>query len=329
MMKRSLLVLSILFCLAVSIANAQCTQTGFFRDGINLTASMINPTSPVSGQIIATTCNIGIYIDNGDVTIENSEISGANYYGIVVNGDVNHVSASITNNYIHDIGESPLSGMQHGIAVYVRAMNLTSSASGTVATNDIRRYQKGGIVVSGQGANVGITDNVLTGEGAVPYIAQNGIQVGYGAMASVMRNKVYGHSYSGANNASSAGILVVGGEYFGLGLPYVVNARIMQNTLLGNDVGVFIYQADSNYNVPSTPTNIKVVNNTISSSWTINANNQTGNGGTPYMAGVSDYGNADKIINNSISGYPACSGLCSPIDTTGSAKIKAHANTTD
>ena len=56
-----------------------------------------------------------------------------------------------------------------------------------------------------------ISNNTVTGEGPVDYIAQNGIQLGYGAKATVTGNTVTGNAYTGANGASSGGILVVGG----------------------------------------------------------------------------------------------------------------------
>jgi hypothetical protein len=198
------------------------------------------------------------------------------------------VSASVTNSNIHNIGENPLNGTQHGVGIYFRSLTLTGSASGTISNTAVSAYQKGGIVLRGQGVNVAITDNVVTGQGAVPYIAQNGIQVGYGAMASVMRNKVTGNSYSGMAGASSGGILVVGGPFFGAGLPYTVNTRIMQNTLDGNDVAMFIFQATESAGLPTTQTNLKVVNNTITKG---NVGNCCGwDSSTPYTAGVSDFG---------------------------------------
>src|SRR5437868_8941260 len=122
-----------------------CDQTGFTRDGINMTAAMINPTTPVTNQIInATGCNIGIYIDNVDATIDTVDISGANYFGIVVNGDAGSPSASIVNNHIHAIGESPQNGSQHGVGIYFRAMNVVGSASGTVSNHRVQDYQKNG-----------------------------------------------------------------------------------------------------------------------------------------------------------------------------------------
>jgi hypothetical protein len=47
-----------------TVRGFSCTPTGFFRDGINMTAALINPTS-VTGTVNATGCNIGVYFGAG------------------------------------------------------------------------------------------------------------------------------------------------------------------------------------------------------------------------------------------------------------------------
>src|SRR4051812_17447788 len=66
-------------------------------------------------------------------------------------------------------------GTQHGVAIYYRAFG-SGSATGKINGNTISKYQKGGIVANGAAGNVDITSNTVVGEGAIPYIAQNGIQ---------------------------------------------------------------------------------------------------------------------------------------------------------
>src|ERR1700693_1233076 len=82
---------------AVTRASAtSCTQTGFFRDGINMTAAQIGGN--VTGSLDAGGCNVGVYYDNttsGNVT--GATIFGANYFGVLVNGDVGAVSVNVTN----------------------------------------------------------------------------------------------------------------------------------------------------------------------------------------------------------------------------------------
>lgn len=336
-MNRFALLFSLVCLFGTLNLNAQtCTPTGFERDGINLTAAVINPPTTVTGNLDAAGCNIGVYIDSVDATIDHADISGANYYGVVVNGDHGSPSASITNSNIHNIGEAPLNGTQHGVAIYFRSFFLTGSASGTISSNALTDYQKGGIVANGQGVNVAITDNTVTGQGPVTYIAQNGIQIGYSASASIMRNTVTNNAYSGTNNASSGGILVIGGAGYGTCpdgalCPYTVNTRIIQNTLRGNDVGVWLSNADASFGPPASATNIKVVNNVISNQL---VSNISGCSPGTYQAGISDEGNNDKLNNNSISGLGyanANDGTCGTfsIDATNANRAKVHANSTN
>ena len=273
-----------------------CTPTGFMRDGINLTAAQIGGN--VTGNLDAAGCNIGVYYDSahtGNVT--NANISGANYFGVVVNGDVGTVKVNVTGAAIHDIGETPLNGSQHGNAIYYRALGL-GVASGTISGNTVTHYQKGGITTNGK-VTATITNNTVTGEGAVNYIAQNGIQVGYGAKATVTGNTVTGNAYTGSNQASSAGILVVGGPCYAL--PYTVGLDISKNTLTNNDVGVWLFNAAVDCaTAPATKTNNSVKLNTITNSAVTNTTGYSPTCG--YQAGISDLGTKDLIVNNSISG---------------------------
>jgi hypothetical protein len=283
-----------------------CTQTGFVRDGINMTAAQIGGN--VTGTLDASGCNIGVYYDNthpGNVTGAN--IYGANYFGVVVNGDVGTVASNVKNSSIHDIGETPLNGTQHGNAIYYRAFG--GSASGTVSGNTLTNYQKGGITANGK-VSATITNNTVTGQGPVSYIAQNGIQMGYGAKGSVTGNTVTGNAYSGANLASSGGILVVGGACYGY--PATMGLTISNNTLTGNDVGVWLFNAASDCaSAPATKTNNIVKFNTITNAAITNTTGYSASCG--YQAGVSDVGTKDQIVNNKISGFgykPTAGGDC-------------------
>ena len=314
-MKRSIITTAVVAAMAAVLlptaaSAATCTQTGFVRDGINMTAAQIGGN--VTGSLDASGCNIGVYYDNttsGNVT--GADIFGANYFGVVVNGDVGVASVNVTGSDIHDIGETPLNGSQHGNAIYYRAL-ATGTASGTISDNTISSYQKNGITVNGD-VSVTITSNTVIGEGPVLFIAQNGIQLGYGAKATVTKNAVTGNAYSGANQASSAGVLVVGGPCFGTGLAYTVGLNISRNTLTGNDVGVWLYNASATCDAPATRTNNTVKHNSISNAAVSNTTGYSADCG--YQAGVADVGHKDLIVNNEISGpgYTPVDGDCDGI----------------
>lgn len=271
---------------------ATCTPTGFVRDSINLTAALINPPGTVSGDVDATGCNIAIYYSTGARgRVERANVHGANYYGIVNDG----ARVDIRNSSVSDIGEKPFNGTQHGVAIYFA---FGSAARGAIQGNVVWNYQKGGIVVNGPSASADVEQNTVLGLGPVNFIAQNGIQAGYGADVQIGQNLVAGNSYTGANQAASGGIIVIGGACYGGDL--TVNTRVEQNTGIGNDVGVWFSNLDAACNPPTTPTkntaqNNRLVNNAI--------NNTTGNGPTMgYQAGISDQGDFDVIQNNDICG---------------------------
>jgi hypothetical protein len=278
-----------------------CTPTGLFRDGINLTASQINPTGTVSGPVYASGCNIGVYYGPGTSgSVTNAEIWGANYYGVVVNA----AAVNTTNSSIHDIGQVPFNGTQHGVGVLYTTINQAlgttgPAATGTVSGNTIRLYQKNGVVVSGTGAVVTVQNDTVTGNGLVDYIAQNGIQMSYGATGTIYSNTVSDNEYTGTNFASSGGIIIVGGAFY-FGLPYSTGISVTKNVVTNNDVGVWLSNAQADGSAPLTKTNNKVVNNTISKS--NDATNISGDGTCGYQAGIADEGNKDSVVNNTISG---------------------------
>ena len=186
-----------------------CTLTGFSRDGHELTARVNNPAVPVTGVVDAAGCNIGVYYGPGHTgSVTGADVSHANYFGVLVNG----AAVSLTGTGVHDIGETPLNGSQHGNAIV-----YLNGASGTISDNTVIRYQKNGITVSGVDAagaipsdpttSASVQNNVVRGEGPVTYIAQNGIQISFGASAKVVGNDVSLNNYTPAK-VTACGLLI-------------------------------------------------------------------------------------------------------------------------
>ncbi len=339
-MKKKLLVLTstlVLTLTLAALANAQCTFTtvkktktlngdcttttsivvpnGFTLDGAGHTITAVDP---VGGHFVGGVVQNGganANVTNLKVTTSNlAEVcdGGADRLrGILFDG----ASGSITNNQVTNINQNQgaaLSGCQEGNGIEARNFGASPTTVRVVIdSNTITGYQKTGIVANGN-TDATITDNVVTGTGPNIFIAQNGIQVGFGATGMVKGNTVSGNSYSGpfAADTSSAGVLI-----FGEGSELCVGVQVLKNTLTGNDVGVFSAQFDdaSGTTPPSSMTNVKIVNNLIDKGNAANAF---------YTAGVSDEGNNDKIINNTITGYAV------PVDadTSFTVRPKVHAN---
>jgi hypothetical protein len=225
----------------------------------------------------------------------------------------------LTANTIHNIGEPYGSGAQHGVAIYLRGYFAISNLTGEVSNNNVTGYQKGGIVANGKGVKAKITGNKVVGFGHVNFISQNGIQIGYGARPTeVTGNEVHANSYIGTpgDGSASAGLLVVGGPFYGLcpdGItcPYTTNQNIGNNILFNNDVALFSFNAQvGGLTTSPTATQVVMYLNLATSDACYN---------NSYQAGVSDLGNTDYMLFNYIAaggGYDPPCGV--HYDTSGS-----------
>ena len=90
-------------------------------------------------------------------------------------------------------------GCQEGNAIEARNEPFDKTGMNDLAVlitnNVISQYQKSGIVANGSVAAT-IRNNSVTGDGPINYIAQNGIQVGFGATAVVKMNSSSGNNYT-------------------------------------------------------------------------------------------------------------------------------------
>jgi len=162
--------------------------------------------------------------------------------GIFVSGGA---SAKITGNSIVSIRDNPISGCQNGIGIQVGRQIEGTSGTATIKANSISDYQKGGIVVDNTGSSATIDGNTVTGVGPTPLIAQNGIQVGRGAAATITQNSVSGNECDHIdvlplntcgpdldNQIQDGGILLFNDAIAPL------SVTLSENNIFGNDVGV-------------------------------------------------------------------------------------------
>lgn len=221
---------------AVAPAHAApvCTATDVIRDGFTLTAAQIG--GDVTGTLDATGCNIGVYYGPDSTgSVSGADVSGANYFGVLVN----RATVDITKSQIHNIGEVPLNGAQHGNAVV-----YINGATGTISGSTVSKYQKNGITISGKDADnvavaspatdVKVLNNTVTGEGPISYIAQNGIQVSYGATGLVRGNNVSGNYYTPDTNEACGLLFYQAGNTVGN------NALTKSNKVSDNELPLYL-----------------------------------------------------------------------------------------
>jgi len=180
------------------------------------------------------------------ITIKNLKIDGSlvssipseanGFQGILYRG-TNGTIDSVT---IDDIG------IAYGNGIYLSSLGQTV----TIEVKDciISDYLKNGITANYDGLTVNIHDNTIIGMSPTDSIAQNGIQIGFGATGKIINNNisdnVWTGTYGGSNDPISdtnadgaAGILLY--------MPGSSQIEIATNTLSNNQFGIWTVAAPS------------------------------------------------------------------------------------
>jgi parallel beta-helix repeat protein len=92
-------------------------------------------------------------------------------------------------------------GDQTGVGILIggNTGGVYTAGGATVSSNTVSDYQKCGIVINYAGSSASVSGNTVTGTGKTNALAQNGIQVGFGATATVSGNTVSGNIYGFAS----------------------------------------------------------------------------------------------------------------------------------
>lgn len=169
------------------------------------------PASFITGG--STTNKPVVFIDGAsDVSIQDLTVDGlgrgnGNYrfQGIGFwNGGGQVLDCDVTG-----IRETPINGNQHGVGIY--AFNDTGGPYAIeVGGCDIDDFQKNGFGLSGTGLTVDLHDCNVVGYGDASFIAQNGIQISYGAGGTVTNCSASGFRYTPASVVSTGMLLYQG-----------------------------------------------------------------------------------------------------------------------
>ena len=224
--------------------NANCTtdQTilipnGFTLDGQGRTITAVDPPGGHFVGAVVKNAGASAKVKNLTVTVSGlADICDADndrLRGILFEG----ASGSIKDTIVRDINQGA-SGCQEGNAIEVRNAPFDGTHPNTkvvqVEHNVVSRYQKTGILANGD-VKVEVDSNTVTGLGPVNYIAQNGIQLGFGALGDVQDNKVSANVYT-PQTAASSGILLVSAG----------NGILVNNNTVGtSDVGIWVISTNN------------------------------------------------------------------------------------
>ena len=196
-----------------------------------------------------------IFVQNAAVTISHLTVDGANDGMTDCSVDpigiyYQNSSGTITSNAVRNVLlPLALQGCQDGLAINVESN--TGAPIVTISNNSVRNYDKNGITASGPnngnpGPNVKVTGNTVIGLGATTVTAQNGIQIGYGATATVTSNYVVDDIYINPPACSpcygASGILIYGSA----------GVNVLTNTVESTQYGIVPVTASATQNANGT-----------------------------------------------------------------------------
>ena len=135
---------------------------------------------------------------------------------------------------------------QHGIAVRVGSASREEIGHAELKSDTISGYEKNGPTVAGLGSTMAISSSTITGEGASPYIAQNGVQISFGGRGTVKSSTITGNECNeevcGPQGAQGAGVLF---------FEAAAGSELSKSTVSSNDMGA--YYASGSATVPASP----------------------------------------------------------------------------
>jgi len=301
------------------VINKNLKVEGFAVGNENLalirpTPVLANSTSLTSGGPIAAI----ILVDGAsNVSLTNLTVDGAangispcepNLIGVYYRNASGKMDSVAVRNMRLGAG---LEGCQSGLGIFAQSGG-GGSAKLEVVNSSVHDYQKNGITGNGAGTELTARGNAVTGIGPTDDIAQNGIQIGFGAKGTVENNSVINHVYSLCTDVENCGDVATNILAFETG-----EVKIKKNNLGKSQVNVYIettssaevsenviFDTDVFDGVFLAGNNSKIQNNTIFNSdeagiW-VDGNNNTVKGNTINEApiGVHHFGTGNGVTGN-------------------------------
>jgi hypothetical protein len=137
-------------------------------------------------------------------------------------------------------------GCQHGVAIEVGSKTPAEVGTASLKNVTVTGYQKNGPTAKGVGSTLTMSGSTIKGEGPSPFIAQNGVEVAFGAKAKIKSSTVSGNECNvascGANGEQASGMLF---------FEAASGTSVTGSTITENDLGV--YYASGSKTVPASP----------------------------------------------------------------------------
>ncbi len=278
------------------------THAGTTLRGAGDTRTVLDPASPLVintfdydsasaiGDLASLTPAAAIVLveNTTGVTVSSIGVNGAsgsttfsaygcadNYYGI----DFQNSSGTATSDLVTGIQlPSDLFGCQDGLAIYAyNGYFLTGVAPSpaktvSIVSTTVTAFDKNGITCDDPGQVCLLTSDVVTGIGPTPLIAQNGIQIGFGAKATVHGGTIsQSGDFTGSGGCSGSGqsayAVCTGNEGAGI-LLYdpATGTSITATHVVRNEYGIDLYDDGNASNGYQGPVAVTIENDYVASS---------------------------------------------------------------
>lgn len=182
------------------------TPGGFVADSSSLTSG-----APLAAQILvespATDVDINHLAVDGSGNNLNNGCSDTRLIGIYYQNASGVVNFVAVRNQAQNAANFGCAGSA-GLGIFVQSAGPSTPSAVTIRNSTFYGFQKNGITANETGTTVQVRGNSVVGAGPIG-IAQNGIQIGFGATGQVENNMVADNVFNGNPSAGTgAGILV-------------------------------------------------------------------------------------------------------------------------
>jgi hypothetical protein len=197
-----------------------------------------NSTNTASGVDVAAIIAVE---DSGSVTLINLTVDGSDngltrcdptLIGVFYRNASGRIEATAVRNIRLGPG---LQGCQSGIGIFAQSGRGGTSTL-TIDGSSVHDYQKAGIVGNEAGTELHAITNSVVGDGVTTAIAQNGIQIGFGAKGTITLNSISNHVYQCAEPGcdASTNILVIQAD----------GVTIAGNATTKSVVNIYVFESD-------------------------------------------------------------------------------------
>lgn len=295
--------------------------------GAGVGSTIVKPSavSANSSHVVtaASVAAIVLVEDADDTTVEGMTVDGADAaFGACAPGYVGvfyrNASGTIDSTEVTNVFHPSAAGCQFVLGILVQTASGESSVV-TIDGNEVTNYGKNGITCNQPDSECTITGNTVVGRGPVGLgdAAQNGIQIGNGAVGSVVGNTVSDNYYTPMTFCAS-GVLVVSSTFASNGV------AVQNNVLGGNLCDLLVQGSDGSIitgnEIPAAlefPFSIIGNGNTVDKNY---VNGSTFDG--MYVDGINNVLTCNRITNNGGAGI-----FFDDFSATGGTPNSANENT--